>query len=100
MVYCEPPNHIPPAVIELADKYYYNCYEKITPSEKLGNYDVYQVLKYDFFRSFILVNNDEIRYATEEEANKIAPICRGYFKNYPCIPIEILGGKIKYYTKF
>lgn len=102
MVYCEPPNQIPPAVIQLANKYDYNCYRKFKPYKNIENYDVYQVLKQGYFRSYILANDKEVRYATSQEVKNNIILDFDWLCYYKCIPLKVIDGKTRqvyYYTE-
>lgn len=86
---CDPPNTVPPAVVQLADKYEYSCAKKITPRFGLKEYDVYRVLKYNSYESFILIKNSNARFITKDEAKKIDFSC-GWDDGTGCLPFEIV----------
>ena len=94
---CDPPNTVPPAVVQLADKYEYSCAQKIKPIQNIGNYDVYRVVKLQGFISFILHKDNEVRYTTYEENRKISFLCNEDFK---CTPIEIINNEFHYIEGF
>ena len=86
---CDPPNTVPPAVIQLADRYEYSCAQKRKPIQNIGDFDVYRVSKYNFFISYILFKDNNARFADNNEAKKIDFFC-GWGDGNGCQPCEIV----------
>ena len=97
---CDPPNTVPPAVVQLADKYDYSCAQKIKPIQNIGDYDVYGVYKYNFFRSYILLKNNNVRFASNNEAEKISYSCLYFQPHYKCTPMNIINNEVHYIEGF
>ena len=93
MAYCPPPTDVPPAVIRLAEHYDYHCPMKYDPIMDL-DYDVYKVRKFDIFIAFILVKDNEIRFANHEEAKRCDFFCG--WGEHACDPFEINNNTMHY----
>ena len=91
---CDPPNTVPPAVIQLADKYEYSCAQKFKPKSGFEGYEVYRVLKYNSYPSFILYKENKARYANQEEVKNFSELCT-WDENF-CLPFDYVNHTFHY----